>query len=123
MEPDMTNSENSQVMADDQTKGSHTPGPWQAIRDGKRELYEIGVKREIVGFRLVAQVHFGFHEPTESQQHANARLIAAAPELLAALKAMDTALCDGFDTQAARMAGRKALIAARAAIAKAEGRS
>lgn len=44
-------------------------------------------------------------------------------ELLAALKAMDEALCDGFDTQAARMANRKALIAARAAISKAEGRN
>ena len=42
-------------------------------------------------------------------------------ELLAALKAMDETLCDGFETQAKRMAGRKALIAARAAIAKAGG--
>lgn len=50
------------------------------------------------------------------------RIRDAAPEMLKALKAMDDALCFGFDTQAGRMDGRKALIAARAVIAKAEGR-
>lgn len=40
--------------------------------------------------------------------------------LLAALKGLDEALCDGFETQAARMSGRKALIAARAAVGVAE---
>lgn len=61
--------------------------------------------------------------PRVNEMRANCMLIAAAPDLLSALKAMDDALCAGFETRDARMAGRKALIAARAAIAKAEGRS
>jgi hypothetical protein len=63
------------------------------------------------------------YDPRTGLGLADAKMIAAAPDLLAALKAMDEALCAGFDTQAARMSGRKALIAARAAIAKAEGQS
>lgn len=39
-------------------------------------------------------------------------------DAMAALRALDAALCDGFGTRANRMAGRKALIAARAIIAK-----
>lgn len=42
-------------------------------------------------------------------------------ELLAALKAMEAFVTDGYETRAKRMAGRKALIAARLAIARAEG--
>ena len=67
-------------------------------------------------------------EPGDAWEQAaaeiEAELIGARSvraDLLAALKAMDEALCEGFDTQAKRMAGRKALIAARAAIFKAEG--
>lgn len=47
-------------------------------------------------------------------------VLAERDSLLVALKALDAALCDGFATQAARMSGRKALIAARAAVAMAE---
>ncbi|MQB09566.1 hypothetical protein DXT96_06815 [Agrobacterium sp. ICMP 6402] len=50
-------------------------------------------------------------------------VFAAAPDLLAALKAMDEALCNGFDTKEHRASSRKALFDARTAIAKAEGRS
>lgn len=35
---------------------------------------------------MVATVETGFDEPVESEQHANARLIAAAPELLVVVK-------------------------------------
>lgn len=105
-------------------KVSHTPGPWTAERNDDDECYSIGTRANVpVGQRSVCLVHFGYDEPAESEQHANARLIAAAPELLAACKALDVALCNGFDTQDDRMAGRKALIAAREAVAKAEGKS
>lgn len=43
-------------------------------------------------------------------------------DLLVALKAMDESLCCGYETPETRHAGRKALIAAHAAIAKAEGK-
>jgi hypothetical protein len=53
---------------------------------------------------------------------ANARLIAAAPELLIALEDFDNWFA-GFnpDDQADRLAGRKVVTRARAAIAKARG--
>jgi hypothetical protein len=91
---------------------SHTPGPWRAAIYGRHEIYEIEVPTKPFG-KLIAKVHFGFNEPFESQQHANAKLIAAAPDLLTALKAV-VAISD-----------RKhdAWDAAHAAIAKAEGRS
>jgi hypothetical protein len=65
----------------------HTSGPWKSIKFGENETYVItndagtpGVHREI------ATVSFGYSEPAETEQHANAKLIAAAPELLEALK-------------------------------------
>jgi hypothetical protein len=61
---------------------SHTPGPWEAYRDDRRERYEIGHRRVVLGTRVVASVQFGFDELRDSEQHANARLISAAPALL-----------------------------------------
>jgi hypothetical protein len=55
-----------------------------------------------------------------AEVRANAHVVAAAPDLLAALQKLEAAITDGFDTQAQRMAGRQALIAARAALAKAQ---
>lgn len=70
---------------------SHTPGPWEAERDDNRELYDIGHRRTPIGQRCVASVTFGYDEPAETEQHANAKLIAAAPELLEALSALEVA--------------------------------
>lgn len=64
----------------------HTPGPWVAKRDDNREEYEIGVPRADGVMRLVATVSFGYSEPAETEQHANAALIAAAPDLLKTLR-------------------------------------
>jgi hypothetical protein len=62
----------------------HTPGPWTAERDDDREEYTIGVPQAI-GTRQVVTVAFGYSEPAETEQHANASLIAAAPDLLECL--------------------------------------
>lgn len=96
---------------------THTMGPWEVTdQNGDPEGSFRGVRRP-------TQINsLGKPYNTYVAQYclpADALLIAAAPDLLEALKAMDAALCNGFDTQPARMAGRKALIAARAAIAKA----
>lgn len=87
-----------------------TPGPWVATGNGIHK-----------GHRCVALTHM---EPKE-QRDADARLIAAAPDLLAAL----TRLCRAFPTDADMKEagwegpeieeGCNAYDAARAAIAKA----
>jgi hypothetical protein len=100
-------------------KVSHTPGPWVSFYKDKYKEWHVGVPVSSGSMKLAL---FPDGCPTENPG-PDCRLIAAAPDMLAALKAMDVALCDGFDTQSTRMAGRKAVIAARAAIAKAEGRS
>jgi hypothetical protein len=84
----------------------HTPGPWS--------IYSITFKgyHQIAGAQggRVCQVL-----PFEDEYKANARLIAAAPDLLEALKNM----CEGFSTL--KDSDFPALAKARAAIAKATG--
>jgi hypothetical protein len=100
---------------------THTPGPWFADPHGKvwrrplHELYEYG--GGTAGDKPLATVERGWYGEglVGYPMEANARLIAAAPELLEALKVLVEAaefsplLC-GFD----------ALDRAHAAIAKAE---
>ena len=97
----------------------HTPGPWTAH---PIELNHGLPYTPVAASTLIAKAYstaFGDHE----QSDANARLIAAAPELLEALKGLDEAYCRaGADlTRDERHEDRLRLIAARAAIAKATG--
>lgn len=65
---------------------SHTPGPWEACDPGDYADFD-GDSRVILGDdRRIAVVHWKY-EPHggDTECDANARLIAAAPELLAAL--------------------------------------
>jgi hypothetical protein len=56
----------------------HTPGPW---RD---EITEVG---ELIVMRSDGNsIYLGDMETTEAEDHADARLIAAAPEMLMTLK-------------------------------------
>ena len=93
---------------------AHTPGPWSIGMYGILKRNENESVQRIVDF-------YGQNDTDK----ANANLIAAAPDLLAALKEFDAAITEGglFETAPQRHRGRKALIAARAAIARAEGRS
>lgn len=95
----------------------HTPGPWTAERDDSNERYDIGVPAD-VGIRLVAEVSFGYDEPAESEQHANAALIAAAPDMLAALRTC-LAYIGSTDRYKSAGEGAHAINAARDAINKA----
>ena len=105
--------------AQDEPKASgvHTPGPWTYRRakypvDGSYD-YAIAAKVGGQEFCIIAEAFGRVADAVWPDAEANARLIAAAPDLLAALKdvvAVADRKTDEFDR-------------ARAAIAKAEGRS
>jgi hypothetical protein len=85
----------------------HTPGPWKHYDDtapagktGRHEIVAMG--------RTVARVYYG-----DEQARHDARLIAAAPELLAALQMVMSLYGDGFAEDAQAYA--------RVVIAKATG--
>ena len=86
----------------------HTPGPWRIGTPPPNGEQTIGTQQGL----MVAVATTGAGTPTE----ANARLIAAAPDLLEALNA----LADYVDDRAGDNECRP-LENARAAIAKAEG--
>lgn len=78
----------------------HTPGPWFAFDANYQRLNEYSLLPIFtIGpqeFHTVAQVRPGNDDDDlPAQTEANARLIAAAPDLLAALKALVT-----FDSRA-----------------------
>jgi hypothetical protein len=100
----------------------HTPGPWE-IRDDN-----LGCKEIVAGFSNDSEgwdgrlftVNVGYTHglENEGEDAANARLIAAAPDMLAALRAVI------FQTIQGKVLERDACVtAARSAIAKAEGRA
>jgi hypothetical protein len=98
----------------------HTPGPWRVIQ-GPREIY--GVQRSNSGgFFLVNGLG-------REQEKADANLIAAAPELLEALKLLHDAADKAAKAtqsgaeQVALMDLFIPLRKAKAAIKKAEGRT
>jgi hypothetical protein len=84
----------------------HTPGPWtvQETTVSSNQCYCVNS-----GKFCVARVGYGFEEGEEPQDRPNARLIAAAPDLLAALLPF------------AGTGGDRDFNAVRAAIAKATG--
>ena len=92
----------------------HTPGPWKINADcPMAEHGQISIETD--GY-YIALLDAG------ARQTANARLIAAAPDLLDALQDYDDAFT-GFDpsSKESRHRMRLAVIKARAAIAKAGG--
>ena len=91
----------------------HTPGPW---KQNGNTVWEDGTKDR--GHIAVCRLRVGTHVP-EFQNEANARLIAAAPDLLAVLEKVLAAY------EAAREPGHGTILIAeaRAAIAKARGQA
>lgn len=88
----------------------HTPGPWHL-----NHFEKFPASIHCAGGYVAQATSGSMFELTEEQRHANARLIAAAPELLEALKNLDDAVNEpslGIDIV-------EASNKARAAIAKA----
>lgn len=114
-------------------KTEHTPGPWAAVksttlatsRAGRFELACITVMPAGSYRGPVADLQSCDHIQgiTMAECEANARLISAAPDLLAALIDLEDAYCDAGPemTREKRAFGQRSLAAARAAIAKARG--
>ena len=89
----------------------HTPGPWQIANGEDRRVYLINHGRDAVGETVY----------TDTRNPADARLIAAAPDLLAALKGI-LREHDALQMAEGRTGDRwPAATRARAAIAKATG--
>jgi len=104
----------------------HTPGPWRHRINGRDAfiIYELDHGR-------IAYLQDPVHGRDETLE-ANARLIAAAPELLAALDDLLAYAESTHQAQAAKAAHKpnqwqtgfvNVMTAARAAIARAEGRT
>jgi hypothetical protein len=62
----------------------HTPGPWSYEEAPPNEYGDV-VAYVITGEKYFADVHVLTSDPDTSRAEADARLIAAAPELLAAV--------------------------------------
>ena len=90
----------------------HTPGPWHVCGDMIRSTVSNAAMRSVAKV-YVSQMH------GKPEAAANARLIAAAPDLLAAL----IAVLKVIDRADDRGCPAGALEMARAAIARAEGPS
>jgi hypothetical protein len=104
----------------------HTPGPWAVFRrDGySTYIHAINEGDEINTFQ-VASCHSATSRkyfPTRGEAEANARLIAAAPELLEALQAM-LRMTERHATHGLIATPGSPVALARAAIKKAEGQA
>jgi hypothetical protein len=98
----------------------HTPGPWDVVEWGSRW----GVEATIEGYSVVVfgtdDDDAGVNGRDDDEMRANTRLIAAAPELLAALRDLQN-IASGVPAIERNPRFAEARRAALAAIAKAEG--
>ncbi len=93
---------------------SHTPGPWEAVYANYTTVHTVA------GNETIASIG-GLWDREVSEFDANATLIAAAPELLQACKAMiDAQGADGHTQWEAQMT--QALDQIENAVKKAEGK-
>ncbi len=88
---------------------AHTPGPWRV--DAHRQVVTVDYSERTGMSKLIAPTHDGM---PRAEQEANARLIAAAPDMLALLKLFVA------DCEAGHEFAFDSLAAAREVIAKAE---
>ena len=87
-----------------------TPGPWEVNGSGEYEICELDT--------VTITANHDISDDGPERVMADARLIAAAPDLLAALEELSEYIDGYFDMD---QLGNERLASARAAIAKAKG--
>lgn len=108
-----------------ETKTAHTPGPWELIYDGQAWPH---VHAEYVPHGAICEM--SSHDPQDegngdrarNRALANARLIAAAPELLEGMKELLECFREACANPETNMAAARTIAVAEQRIAKAEGR-
>lgn len=66
----------------------HTPGPWIVIPSPDPEVTNISIQSYSTPSLWVASVHGSHVDTPDDQMNANAKLIAAAPDMLDALQSI-----------------------------------
>jgi hypothetical protein len=94
-----------------------TPGPWSIVPAGEDEWGEVNVFDRVL---VAAHRHVSVEGRTDVEANANARLIAAAPDLYAALEGA-LVLAEKWADYAEGGPKTRAIIRARAALARARG--
>ena len=99
-------------------KTKHTPGPWKAV-NGDNDLSGYFIRILSISDAEIAPARA--YGDNKEQRQANARLIAAAPELLAALQLVEN--CNNYTSDGCPVSYelQAALTEVRAAIRKATG--
>ena len=103
------------------TQTKHTPGPWQAMLSGNVVYEWTPPGGRSISCKIVARTT-NHNAAPDTEEAANARLIAAAPELLEALKLAEERIVE-LSAWAKIEAEGQTIAEIRAAIAKAEGRA
>ena len=98
-------------------KDKHTPGPWRVVNKPRLSSLEV-----YAGDTAICEL---WRRADRAAEHATAQLIAAAPDLLEALKAINEAACYVTEEDPSNQRMGLLLIGtiARDVIAKAEGRA
>lgn len=101
------------------TKAAHTPGPWAAVREQEHKPNRPAIPYFSINTDTANQVgdkyasYIGRVDGARGErQEANARLIAAAPDMLEALERIESSLYNPFepDNQSANYLAVKAAI-------------
>lgn len=99
-----------------------TPGEWTVVERDDEDVLEITCDARL-SRTPIASIAIGWDGPIEAEQHANAHLIAAAPDLLEALEDHVGDWCDRHCTLLDHNDHWEECTTGRALIAKAKGQT